>query len=84
MSSNWARIARELEGDCDCDCDELRDERDRLDGLLRALREQLEEAQLRSIEARNPGIDMDEVRASRAAAADRGVTDGDRNEGDEE
>ena len=57
-------------------------ERDRLADENRALREQLEEAQLRSIEARNPGIDMDEVRASRAAAADRGVTDGDRNEGE--
>ena len=28
--------------------------------------EKLEEAQLRSIEARNPGIDMDEVRRTRA------------------
>lgn len=33
------------------------------------LREALDEAQLRSIEARNPGIDMDEVRRSRAAAS---------------
>jgi hypothetical protein len=31
-----------------------------------ALRAELDEAQLRSIEARNPGIDMDEVRAIRA------------------
>jgi len=85
-------------------------ERDRLADevrALRALREQLDAAQLRSIEARNPGIDMEEVRrvrlaypdherhetVSRAkygaslaadtlAAADRGVTDGDRNEGE--
>jgi hypothetical protein len=34
---------------------------------VRALRDQLNEAQLRSIEARNPGIDMDEVRRLRAA-----------------
>lgn len=30
------------------------------------LRAELDEAQLRSIEARNPGIDMDEVRRTRA------------------
>jgi hypothetical protein len=34
---------------------------------VRALRDQRDEAQLRSIEARNPGIDMDEVRRLRAA-----------------
>ena len=51
-------------------------ERDRLADENRALREQLDAAQLRSIEARNPGIDMDGVRSSRAAAADWGVTDG--------
>jgi hypothetical protein len=33
---------------------------------VRALRDQLEEARLATIEARNPGIDMDEVRRSRA------------------
>jgi len=32
------------------------------------LREQLDAAQLRSIEARNPGIDMDDVRRTRAGA----------------
>jgi hypothetical protein len=35
------------------------------------LRKELDEAQLRSIEARNPGIDMDEVRRSRAEHSDR-------------
>ena len=36
----------------------------------RALREQLDAAQLRSIEASNPGIDMDEVRRVRLAYPD--------------
>ena len=36
----------------------------------RALREQLDAAQLRSIEARNPGIDMEEVRRVRLAYPD--------------
>lgn len=36
----------------------------------RALRAELDEAQLRSIEARNPGIDLDEVRRQRAALSD--------------
>ena len=50
--------------------------------MVAELVEQLDAAQLRSIEARNPGIDMDEVRAFRAGAAvaegaeDRGQTDG--------
>ena len=54
----------------------------RAEAEVRQLREQLDAAQLRSIEARNPGIDMDEVRAFRAGAAvaegaeDRGQTDG--------
>ena len=53
--------------------DRMRSEVERLRGLVQALEEQnarlradLDEAQLRSIEARNPGIDMDEVRALRA------------------
>ena len=56
--------------------------RERAETEARQLREQLDAAQLRSIEARNPGIDMDEVRAFRAGAAvaegaeDRGQTDG--------
>ena len=56
--------------------------RERAEAEARQLREQLDAAQLRSIEARNPGIDMDEVRAFRAGAAvaegaeDRGQTDG--------
>ena len=56
--------------------------RERAEAEVRQLREQLDAAQLRSIEARNPGIDMDEVRAFRAGAAvaegaeDRGQTDG--------
>lgn len=41
----------------------LREQAEQLD----TLRNELDAAQLRSIEARNPGIDMDEVRASRAA-----------------
>jgi hypothetical protein len=40
---------------------------DALEAENARLAEALEEAQLRSIEARNPGIDMDEVRRSRAA-----------------
>ena len=35
-------------------------------GELESLETRLDEAQLRSIEARNPGIDMDEVRRTRA------------------
>jgi histidine triad (HIT) family protein len=56
--------------------------RERAEAEARQLREQLDAAQLRSIEARNPGIDMDEVRAFRAGAAvaegaeDRGQTEG--------
>jgi hypothetical protein len=41
-------------------------ELDDLEAECARLREDLDAAQLRSIEARNPGIDMDEVRASRA------------------
>lgn len=45
-------------------------ERDRLADENRALREQLDAAQLRSIEASNPGIDMEEVRRMRLAYPD--------------
>ena len=45
-------------------------ERDRLADENRALREQLDAAQLRSIEASNPGIDMEEVRRVRLAYPD--------------
>lgn len=38
-------------------------------GDVRAVLRLLEEAQLNSIEARNPGIDMDEVRRLRAQGA---------------
>jgi len=41
-----------------------------LANAVERLTDQLEEAQLRSIEARNPGIDMDEVRRTRAARND--------------
>lgn len=44
-----------------------------------ALRAELDAAQLRSIEARNPGIDMDEVRRIRAALA--APTGEDQNDG---
>ena len=46
-----------------CEVNDLKAEIERLRSLL-------DEAQLRSIEARNPGIDMDEVRASRSARID--------------
>lgn len=44
-------------------------ENQRLSAENARLREALDEAQLRSIEARNPGIDMDEVRRTRDAAS---------------
>ena len=37
-----------------------------LESVIRSLAKSLDEAQLRSIEARNPGIDMAEVSAARA------------------
>lgn len=43
----------------------------RLADEIERLRAELDEAQLRSIEARNPGIDMDEVRRLRAAHSGR-------------
>ena len=43
----------------------LRSEIDRLEGLVRTFCLSSEEASLRSIEARNPGIDMDDVRKQR-------------------
>lgn len=42
---------------------------ERLEARIAQLDEALEAAQLRSIEARNPGIDMDKVKATRAAQA---------------
>lgn len=39
--------------------------------LVRDLSQRLDEAQLRSIEASNPGIDMDEVRRFRASPSGR-------------
>lgn len=62
MESLVARIS-----DCIAERDAERAGRERAEAEARQLREQLDAAQLRSIEARNPGIDMDDVRRQRAA-----------------
>jgi hypothetical protein len=59
------------------ECERLERERDIANAQAARLAKDLEEAQLRSIEARNPGIDIDEVRRIRAGARDAGWHPGD-------